>query len=109
MLTINWSEVGKFSLLDRCHTCARMVFQQFKLVSVIKRNLRVCPWDNIDLVRDSSVLYLAKWTKKKTLIHLSFIIIPCSVRGSRNNCSCALEGNIRLSSIQTAARLNSSR
>ena len=29
-----------------------MVFQQFELVNVIKRSSRMCPWDNIGLVRD---------------------------------------------------------
>ena len=40
-------------LTDRCHTYVRLEFQQFKLVSVIKRSLKVYPWDGIGLVRDS--------------------------------------------------------
>ena len=42
--------------MGRCRTCVRMVFQQFKLVKVIKRSLKVYPWESIGLVRDSSII-----------------------------------------------------
>ena len=54
-----------FLYMGRCHTCVRMVFQQFKLVNVIKRSLKVYPWDSIGLVRDSSIPYSNKLLAKK--------------------------------------------
>ena len=69
-LTINWSQVGKFSLLDRCHTCARMVFQQFKLVCDQKKfeSVSMGQYRFGEGFKRIVYLYLAKQTKKLTLV-----------------------------------------